>query len=109
LALIEKGKRSYRGKPWDKNKGRFQAKKKGMTHPDSYVNRNVECEYCGKPRHLAKYCYRRKNHESNQIYKRNNGNYVHKDTSVNDDFKNIKLFIFEVLLSVETDDENACS
>jgi hypothetical protein len=107
LALIARGKRSYRGKLWDKNKGKFQAKQKGMAHPDSYVKRNIECEYCGKPGHLAKDCYRRKNHESNQRYKRHNGNFVHKDTSVNDGFKNIKLFISEAALSAETDDENA--
>ena len=29
------------------------------------------------------------------------------DTSINDDFKNLKLFISEVALSAETDDENA--
>ena len=29
------------------------------------------------------------------------------DTSINDDFKNLKLFISEVVLSAETDDENA--
>lgn len=54
LALIARGKRSYRGKPWDRNRDQFQAKHKGMTHPGSYVKRNVECDYCGKPGHLAK-------------------------------------------------------
>ena len=78
-----------------------------MTHHDSYVKRNIECEYCGKHIHLAKYCYRRKNHESNQRYKRNNGNCVHKDTSINDGFKNIKLFTSQAMLSTETDDENS--
>ena len=29
------------------------------------------------------------------------------ETSINDDFKNLKLFIFEAALSAETDDENA--
>ena len=65
-----------------------------MTHHDSYVKRNIECEYCGKHIHLAKYCYRRKNHESNQRYKRHNGNFVHKDTSVNDGFKNLLSCLF---------------
>jgi hypothetical protein len=78
-----------------------------MTHLDSYVKRNIECEYCRKPIHIAKYCYRRKNHESNQRYKRHNGNFVHKDILVNDGFKNLKLFISEVALSAENDDENA--
>ena len=70
-----------------------------MTHSHSYVKINVECEYCGKLIHLAKDCTQR--------YKRNNGNCVHKDTSINDGFKNIKLFISESMLSSETDDENA--
>ena len=44
LALIARGKRSYQGKSWDKNMGRIQAKQKGMTHHDSYVKRNIECD-----------------------------------------------------------------
>jgi hypothetical protein len=32
---------------------------------------------------------------------------VHKDTLVNDGFKNLKLFIYEVVLSTKNDDENA--
>ena len=78
-----------------------------MTHSNSYVKRNVECDYCGKLGHIAKYCYIRKNHESNQRYKRHNGNFVHKDTLVNDGFKNLRLFTSEVVLSAKTDDENA--
>jgi hypothetical protein len=94
LALIAIGKISHRGKPWDKNIGWFQGKQKGMTHPDSYVKRNIECEYCGKFGHLDKDCYRRKNDESNQRYKRHNGNFVYKDTSVNDGFKNLLSCLF---------------
>lgn len=78
-----------------------------MTHPDSYVKRNVECDYCGKPEHLDKDCYRRKNHESNQRHRRHNGNFVNRDTSVNDGFKNLKLFISEAAWFAETDDETA--
>jgi DNA-directed RNA polymerase subunit RPC12/RpoP len=52
LALIAKGK--HRGKPWDKKRGKFQAKQKGMANSDTYVKRNVECDYCGKSRHLVK-------------------------------------------------------
>ena len=105
LALIARSKRSFRGRPWDKNRGCFQAKKKGMRHPDSYVKRNIECDYCGKPRHLAKYCYRRKNHESNQRHRRHNGNFMNIDTSVTNGFKNLKLFLSNAALSTETDDE----
>ena len=107
LTLIARGKRSYRGKPWDRNRGQFQAKQKGMTHHDSYVKKNIECDYRGKPGYIDKDCYRRKNHESNQRYKMHNRNCMHKDTSVNDGFKNIKLFIYEATLYVETNDENA--
>jgi hypothetical protein len=78
-----------------------------MAHTDSYVKRNVECDYCGKPGHLAKDCYRRKNHESNQRHRRHNGNFVNRDTSINDGFKNIKLFIFEAALSAKIDDETS--
>ena len=33
LALIARGKRSFQGRPWDRNRGRFQAKQKGMALP----------------------------------------------------------------------------
>lgn len=78
-----------------------------MAQSDTYVKRNVECDYCGKPGHLSKYCFERKNHESKQIYKRHNENFVHKYTSINNGFKNLKLFIVEAALLVETDYENA--
>lgn len=107
LALIAKCKQSYRGKSWDKYRCRFQAKQKGMAQTDTYVKRNVECDYCGKPRHLTKDCFKRKNHESKQRCKRDNGNFVHKDTSISNGFKNLKLFISEAALSIETNDENA--
>eukprot|EP00253_Pinus_taeda_P020335 PITA_20335 len=107
LALTARGKRPFQGRPWDRNRGCFQAKQKGMAPPDSYVKRNIECDYCGKPGHLAKDCYRRKNNESNQRHNKHNGNYINRDTSVNDGFKNLKLFLSDVALSAETDDENA--
>ena len=82
-----------------------------MEQSNTYVKRNVECDYCGKAIHLAKDCFKRKNHESRsheskQIYQRHNGNFVHKDTSTSNGFKNVKLFISEVALFAEIDDEN---
>ena len=77
-----------------------------MVQSNTYVKRNVKCDYCGKPGHLTKDCFKRKNHESKQRYKRHNGNFFHKDTFIRDGFKKLKLFIFEVALSVETNDEN---
>jgi len=108
LALMARGRHSHRGKPWNKNKGKYHAKQRGMVQSDSYVRRNVECEYCGKSGHLVKDCYRRKNHESNHRYKRYNGNFIHKDTPNTRGFKNLRLnIIFEAALSAKIDDENA--
>jgi hypothetical protein len=61
---------------------------------------------------LLKKKIKRKSHESKnsepkQRYRGNNGKFIHKNTSLNDKFKNLKLFISEVALSVEIDDENA--
>ena len=39
--------------------------------------------------------------------RKHNGNYVKADTSFSEGFKNLKLFISEAALSIETDDENA--
>ena len=69
--------------------------------------RNDDCYYCGKLGHHAKDFYKIKYNESKQRNKRNNGNFVDKDTSINDGFKNLKLFVFDVALSVEIDDVNA--
>ena len=60
--LVSKGKQPYRGKPWDKSKGKFHAKQQGMMHSDAYDKRNVTCHYCGKPGHFSKDCFKRKNH-----------------------------------------------
>ena len=73
---------------------------------DAHDKKNYGCFYCGNPGHYAKYCYKRKANESKQKFIKHNGNYVKTDTSINDGFKN-KLFISKVVLSAETDDENA--
>ena len=107
LALVAKGKYPYRGKPWDKNKGgKFQAKQKGMTQ-SKFPKRNDKCYYCGKPGHHSKDCYKRKYNESRQRNRRHNGNFVDKDTSISDGFKNLKLFVSDAALSVDNDDKNA--
>ena len=110
LALVAKGKQSYRGKSWDKNKGvKFHARNKGMVQSkfDAHDKKNNDCFYCGKPSHHAKDCYKRKVHESKKRYRKHNGNYVKSDTPINDGVKNLKLFISEDALSAKTDDENA--
>ena len=63
---------------------------------------------CDKPGHHPKYCYKIKYNESKQRNRSNNGNFVDKDPSINDRFKNLKLFISNARLSAETDDVNAC-
>ena len=70
--------------------------------------KDIDCSYCGKPGHLAKDCYKRKANESKHKFRRYHGNYVKGDTSgINDGFKNLRLFISEAALCVETDDVNA--
>lgn len=110
LALVAKGKQAYKGKPWDKIKGeKFQARQKGMAQSKFPVHdkRNDDFYYCGKPEHHAKDCYKRKYSESKQRNRRNNGNFVDKDSSINDGFKNLKLFVPDVALPGETNDVNA--
>eukprot|EP00253_Pinus_taeda_P029672 PITA_29672 len=109
LALVAKGKQPYKGKPWDKSKGgKFQAKQKGMAQSKFPIRdkRNNDCYYCGKLGHHAKDCYKRKYNESKQINISHNGNFMDKDTSINDGFKNLKLFVFYAAFSVEIDDVN---
>ena len=74
---------------------------------DAHDKKNDGCFYYGKPGHYAKDCYKRKANESKQNFKKHNGNYVKTDTSINDGFKILNLFIYEATLSAETDDENA--
>ena len=69
--------------------------------------RNDDCYYCGKPQHHSKDCYKRKYNDSMQRNRMHNGNFVDRDTSMSDGFKNLKLFISGVALSVENDDNNA--
>ena len=67
-----------------------------------------DCFYRGKLGHIAKDCYKRKANESKQKFRKYHGNYVKGDTSgINDGFKNLRLFISEAALCVETDDVNA--
>ena len=60
-----------------------------------------------KTGHHAKYCYKRKENESKHRSRRYKGNFVNNDTSINEGFKNLKLFISQVAMSVETNDKNA--
>ena len=107
LALVAKGKYPYRGKPWDKNKGgKFQAKQRGMIQ-SKFPKKNDECYYCGKPGHHSKDCYKRKYNDSKQRNRRHNGNFADKDTLINDEFKNLILFVSNAALSAETDYVNA--
>jgi hypothetical protein len=108
--LVAKGKQPYRGKPWDRNRTfKFQPRNRGMTQAkfDAHDKKNDDCFYCGKSSHHAKYCYKRKDNESKQKFRKHNGNYVKSDTSINDGFRNLKLFISKAALSTETNDESA--
>jgi hypothetical protein len=74
---------------------------------DAHDKKTDDCFYCGKPNHDAKDCYKRKANESKQKFIKHNGNYVKSDTSINDGFRNLKLFISKPALSTETNDESA--
>jgi hypothetical protein len=110
LELVTKRKQPYRGKPRDRNRTcKFQPRNRGMTQSkfDAHDKKNDDCFYCGKPGHHAKDCYKRKANESKQKFRKHNGNYVKRDNSINDGFRNLKLFISKVALSIETNDESA--
>jgi hypothetical protein len=81
----------------------------GMTPPkfDANVKRKDTCSYCGKFGHHARDCYRRKYHESKHRNKRHTGHFVEGGETMNDEFKNLRLFISDVALSTEIDDSNA--
>ena len=61
--------------------------------------------YYGNSGHIARECFRNKNHESNHRYRKHNGNYVRKP-DVNG-FKNLRLFISENAMSIEINDKSA--
>ena len=110
MALVARERQPYRSKPWDKNKvGKFQPRNKGMIQSkfEAHNRKDDGCFYCGKPGHISKYCYKRKDHESKKKFRKHHGNYVKGETSINDGVKSLKLFVSEATLSVETDDEYA--
>ena len=88
-------------------RGKFRARHKGMSSNDSSANKDVVCHYCGKSGHIDRDCFKKTNNDSNNRYKKHNGNYVRKDTPDVNGFKSLRLFISEHALSTETYDENA--
>ena len=67
MALVPKGRQSYRGKPWDINKaGKFQPRNKCMIQRkfEAHNRKYDDCFYCGKLGHIAKHCYKRIANES---------------------------------------------
>ena len=73
---------------------------------DTHDKKIDGCFYYGKPNDGC-LSFKRKATEFKQNFKKHNGNYVKTNTSINDGFKNMKLFISEAALSTETDDEYA--
>lgn len=54
------------------------------------------------PENHSKDFYKRKYNESEERNIRPNGNFVDKDTSISDAFKNLRLFVYDVALYAET-------
>ena len=77
-----------------------------MAQTDSNRN-NVDGHHWGKPRHLNGNHYQKKFYRNRNYNGSHNGNFANTDTFEINDFKNLRLFISEDALSVETDDENA--
>jgi len=73
----------------------------------SHDKGNDDCSYYGKLGHHAKDHYKRKYTKSKQRNKKKNGNFVDKETSIGDGFENLRLFVFDVALSVKTDNVNS--
>ena len=46
-----------------------------------------------KSGHIARDCFKKINNDSNNRYRKHNGNYVRKDTPDVNGFKNLRLFI----------------
>ena len=103
---MARGRHSHRGNQWNTHKGNFCTRHRGMSHNDSNANREVVCLYCGKSGHIARDCFKKINNDSNNRYEKHNGNYVRKDTPDVNGFRNLRLFISENALYVETDDKN---
>ena len=58
LALMAKGKQTFKGKSWIKNRGRPESKshqgEASSKTLDNFVQKEGNCSYCGKTRHYAK-------------------------------------------------------
>jgi hypothetical protein len=122
LALMAKGKLSSIGKSWERNKEKkpsygnspygklpYVNPQQGMTPPkfDANVKRNDVCSYYGKFGHYFRDCFRIKYHEFKHRNKMHNGHFVDGGETMNDDLKNIILFILDVALSTKKGDSNA--
>ena len=105
--LMERGRYPHKGNQQNPHIGRFHARHRGIPHIESSPNKEVVCHYYGKSGHIAKYCFNTISNYSNNRYRKHNGNYVRKDTPYVNGFKNLRLFLSEHALSIDTDDENA--
>ena len=85
--LMARGRFPHRGNHWNPHRGKFQARHRGMSCNDSSANKDVVCHYCGKSGHIARDCFKKINNDSNNRYRKHNGNYVRKDTPDVNGFK----------------------
>ena len=70
----------------------------------SYVNKNRNCNCCGKLGHYAYECYKKKNNESKN--NKHEGNFVNGKDTISDNLHDLKLFVSYYALSSKSSDCN---
>lgn len=109
LALMDKGKQSFKVKQWEKNKCKRPKVKSFQGTPllrrNSKSSRDYVCYYCGKRGHFAKNCVKGSSDQFKQ--RRDSENYVDRDEAISHDFRNLKLFVSNASLLVENNDDNS--
>jgi hypothetical protein len=116
-------KRSLRGRSGERGRGGRSSQRRQSPRPNEGMpsNRNESkiCFYCGRPRHLIRDYYKKKSDEDSNKPRKHSGHYAEESSNhdlilfiasddigepLNLDSWDLRLFVSNVALSVETDD-----